>query len=150
MNDKARETISKKQEKNKEAVLEMLKKTPIVQVVCEKTGVSRATFYRWRQEDSSFDEQVNQALDLGIGIINDMAESQLISAIKDKNMTAIIYWLKNRHKSYTTKIEVTTNSKSYQLTPEQEAMVKKALEYASFNGDSTPDIDKNEKQLPKL
>jgi len=39
-------TIEKRQSKNKEQLLEILKKTPIVQIACEKAGVGRATYYR--------------------------------------------------------------------------------------------------------
>ena len=44
-------TIEKRQSKNKEQLLEILKKTPIVQIACEKAGVGRATYYRWRKDD---------------------------------------------------------------------------------------------------
>jgi hypothetical protein len=32
--------------------------------------------------------------------MNDMAESQLLNAVRDGNMTGIIFWLKSRHKAY--------------------------------------------------
>lgn len=94
------ETIVKKQERKKELLLEKLTKTPIVQAVCQKVGIDRATYYRWKKEDLVFAGKAEQALKEGCLFINDMAESQLISAIKDKHMTAIIFWLKNHHKSY--------------------------------------------------
>jgi len=37
------ETIAKRQAKKKDALLEQLAKTPIVQIACERTSVSRAT-----------------------------------------------------------------------------------------------------------
>lgn len=98
--------LIKRQEQQKELILEQLKKTPIVQLVCEKTGVSRATFYRWRQEDSQFGFEADKALLTGKLLINDMAESQLISAIKEKNLTAIIFWLKHHHKEYRSQIDI--------------------------------------------
>ena len=39
---------------DKKAIIEQLKKTPIIQVTCEKLGVSRATFYRWKKNDDKF------------------------------------------------------------------------------------------------
>jgi len=39
---------------NKKVLLEHLKKTPILQFAVEKSGVSRATVYRWRSEDKAF------------------------------------------------------------------------------------------------
>lgn len=126
-------TIEKRQAKQKETILEYLKKTPIVQVVCERSDVSRATYYRWKKEDSDFARQADEALDEGTSLINDMAESQLISAIKDKNLGAIIFWLRSHHPSYASKLEITGKIKhEEQLTPEQEALVTKALKISAL------------------
>lgn len=117
-------------QESKEVLLEQLKKTPIIQVACEKVGVARATFYRWRKDDSAFAEQVDEALCSGSELINDMAESVLISAIKNGNITAIIFWLKNHHKAYAQKLEVTTKSADIPLTDEQKEMIRKSLTMA--------------------
>lgn len=123
-----------KTDKNKELLLEQLKKTPIVQVACGKINVGRATYYRWRKESSEFSKKADQALTDGSLLVNDIAESQLMSAIKDKNLTAIIFWLKHHHPRYATKVEVTAQLKGIdeKLTPEQEALVTKALQLASL------------------
>lgn len=122
-----------KTDKNKQLLIEQLRKTPIIQIACEKTGIGRATFYRWKKDDENFSNQVYEALLDGNELVNDMAESQLMSAIRDKNLTAIIFWLKNHHQSYANKIEVTAKLKhdDEQLTPEQETLVMKALKLAS-------------------
>lgn len=122
-------TIEKRQEENKSKLIELLQKTPIVQVVCEKSGVSRATYYRWRSEDKKFKEESDKALKEGIEMINDMAESQLLSSIRDKNMTAIIFWLKNHHQSYIPKLEISSDQNQLRddLTPDEEAIVREAL-----------------------
>lgn len=127
-------TIEKRQSKNKEQLLEILKKTPIVQIACEKAGISRATYYRWRKEDPEFVKVSDQALLDGSLLINDMAESQMMSAIKDKNMTAIIFWLKHHHPAYATKIEITASNKNQDivLTDEQKELLNKALEMAAL------------------
>jgi len=127
-------TIEKRQSKNKEQLLEILKKTPIVQIACEKAGISRATYYRWRKEDAEFAKVGDQALADGCSLINDMAESQMISAIKDKNMTSIIFWLKHHHPAYATKIEITASNKNQDivLTDEQKELLNKALEMAAL------------------
>lgn len=136
--------IDKRQEKNKELILEQLKKRPIVQFACGKAGIGRATYYRWRKEDEEFAKRADQALREGSLLVNDMAESQLMSAIRDRNLTAIIFWLKNHHPSYTTKLEVTGKLKvdNEVLTPEQEALVTRALKLAAL----TPDVKEEEKQ----
>ena len=131
-----------KTDKNKQLLIEQLKKTPIIQIACEKINIGRATFYRWKKDDENFSTQVDEALLDGNELVNDMAESQLMSAIKDKNLTAIIFWLKNHHQSYATKIEVTAKLKhdDEQLTPEQEALVMKALKLASVLPENLPEL----------
>jgi predicted DNA binding protein len=116
-----------KQAKTKQIIITELAKTPIVELVCKRSGVSRATFYRWRKDDKKFAEESDEATVDGTKIINDMAESQLISAIRDKNLTAIIFWLKNHHSIYKTKIELTAGNVDKELTPEQEETIKQAL-----------------------
>jgi len=133
MKNKKKTAIEKRQERIKELLLEKLKETPIVEIVCKKTGISRATYYRWRKENQKFANKADDALMEGVNLINDMAESQLMAAIREKNMTGIIFWLKNRHSAYSTKVEVTAKIKKTdeQLTPEQETIVRKALEITS-------------------
>ncbi len=125
-------SLNEKQQKQKEALCDQLRKTPIVQVTCEKTGVSRATYYRWRKDDKNFSREADKALSEGVHLMNDMAESQLLSAIKSQNLTAIIFWLKHRHKSYTQKFEVTARMENPELTEEQQLMVQKALTLGSL------------------
>jgi len=126
--------IEQRQEKNKELIVEQLKKAPIIQIACEKVGVARATFYRWRKADQAFGAAVDQALSEGSSLINDLAESQLISAIKQGNMTGLIYWLKHHHSAYATRIELSTVNKSQEeLTPEQEKLIKRAVALGGFN-----------------
>lgn len=131
--NKMNNTILERQKKDKENLIEQFKKTPIIQLACEKTGVGRATYYRWRREDSEFARNCDDALQESVGLMNDMAESQLLSAIKEKNMTAIIFWLKHRHKGYSTKIELSGDitQRNITLTEEQKNLIKTALQVAS-------------------
>ena len=127
-------TIEKRQSKNKELLLELLRKTPIVQIACEKVGIGRATYYRWRKDSPEFTKLSDQALLDGSLLVNDMAESQLMSAIKDKNMTGIMFWLRHHHPTYATRVEVTTNNKNQdiELTDEQKELLNKALEMVAL------------------
>ena len=126
---KNNKTVTVRISTNKEQVIEKLKQLPIVQVACEKSGISRATYYRWRNDDTKFTKLSDIALREGRLLINDIAESQLLTAIKDQNMTAIIFWLKYNHPSYTTRVEITANTKIIddKLTPEQQETLKNAL-----------------------
>lgn len=120
--------------KNKQQVIDQLKFNPIIQIACQKSGVSRATFYRWRSEDEEFKKQTETAIQDGVLLINDLAESQLLAAIKEQNLTAIIFWLKNHHGDYADKIQVNTDRGliDTNLTPEEEKLVKKALKMAGI------------------
>lgn len=121
-------TIKARQDAEKALLIEQLKKTPIISVACDKTGVWRTSYYRWREEDKDFAIKADKSLSEGILLMNDMAESQLLSAIKDGNMTAIIYWLKHRHSAYSTKIEIEGNiNTNYELSDSQKELLNKAI-----------------------
>lgn len=124
--------ISKKQ---KQALVDQLRKTPIVQIACEKVGIGRATYYRWRKDDEEFEKASDEALGEGANLVSDVAESQLMSAIKDRNLTAIIFWLKHHHPSYRNKLELSGHIKSSNvpLTSEQEETIREALRLASLS-----------------
>ena len=102
---------------DKSNLLELLRDTPLVQPACQRAGVSRATYYRWRKEDADFKKESDEAINQGRLLINDLAESKLISQIRNENMTAIIYWLKNNHKNY-------VENKVYLNESDIKAMVK--------------------------
>lgn len=120
--------------KHKNELIEQLRKTPIIEVACKKTGIGRATFYRWRNKDPKFAEETNLAIQEGSQLVNDMAESQLINAIKDGNLTSIIFWLKNHHRQYSPKLEVTTKNVDLPLTDDQKELIRKSLSMAFANG----------------
>ncbi len=129
MNDNYEQTIDQRQAKDKESVLGYLRKMPIVQIVCERSGIARATYYRWRNEDKEFKKAADQAMRDGELFVNDLSESQVISLIKDKNWPAISFWLKNHHPKYADKIKVeaSINRIDEKLTPEEEKLVQHAL-----------------------
>ncbi len=123
----------KKSDQLKAALLEQLRKTPIIQIACEKLNISRMSFYRWKQEDSEFAKKIEESLLDGQLLVNDLAESQLISAIKDRNMHAVMAWLKHHHPSYTTRVQIEGTVNTIQeLSPEQKELVRKALELANL------------------
>lgn len=117
----------------KKLFLENLKKVPIIQVACEKAGVSRATVYRWRDKDKKFRKALVEALSEGEALVNDMSESQLISLIKEKSFPAVRFWLNHRHEKFKERVEVTTKTEEQEkLSSEQQKIVKEALKLASF------------------
>lgn len=134
MENKKDKTIKLRRDKYKKMVLEKLRKMPIVQIACSQSGISRATYYRWITEDKDFQRNTNKAMQDGELFINDMSESQIISLIKDKNWSAISFWLRNHHPKYADKLKIEADIKNIdeELTPEQEKIVKKALKLASL------------------
>lgn len=134
MHAKQSKTIEDRVRRNKEKLVEVLQKTPVTQLACARAGVSRATFFRWRNEDEKFAERVNKAMSDGKGLISDIAISQLIHSIQEKNLGAIKYWLSSHHQDYTHKLNITAEIKheDLKLTPEQERTVRRGLELASL------------------
>ena len=76
---------------------------PIIGAACHKVGLSRASYYRWREENLEFEIKADFALAKGRAVINDLAESMLINAIKDQKLGAIALWLRFNHPVYTQK-----------------------------------------------
>lgn len=126
-NEQELNSVQLRQAKEKKTIIEQLRKTPIIQIACERASVSRATFYRWRDQDKEFEKAIKEALTEGEIFINELSESQLISLIKEKNWSAISFWLRNHDPRYTQRIEISTTQPQEKLNPEQEALVKEAL-----------------------
>ena len=123
-----------KTENDKKLFLDNLKKIPIIQVACERSTVSRASIYRWKNEDKEFAKDMEEAMAEGEALINDMSEGQLISLIREKNFPALRFWLIHRNPKFREKIEVTAKiEKREELTPEQEDVVREALRLASLD-----------------
>jgi hypothetical protein len=136
---KRRQTVAARQTREKGLMVEQLRKTPIVQVCCEKLSIARTTFYDWCKKDQEFAKAVDAALSDGTGLMNDLAESQLLSAVHDGNLGAITYWLKHRHPAYATKMEVKAELRRMDdsLTPEQQALVERALQLTGITDPSS-------------
>ncbi|MCK9324781.1 MAG: phBC6A51 family helix-turn-helix protein [Bacteroidales bacterium] len=149
---KHREVVDARKARERALLLEQLKKLPIVSAACEKTGVSRPTYYRWRQEDHAFAKEADEALEFGTQLVSDMAESQLLTAIRDGNLGAVMYWLKHRNPHYNNKLEVTARIRQENdvLTPEQEAAITEAFRLASIseNDVSLPSPPSHEQGKP--
>lgn len=103
-------------------LLAEIENTPLVQIACEKIGISRNTFYRWMKEDPELLEQVNYALSLGKGRVNDIAVSNVLSGIKSKDVRYTMYWLDRNHtdfrKPFTPKVDADDLLVHYRLLME--------------------------------
>jgi hypothetical protein len=86
------------------------------------------TFYRWRKEDEEFAKAADEALADGKSLVNDLAESQLLSSLRDGEAWSVQYWLRHHHADYTNKLEITAkDERNAPLTPEQEELLKQGL-----------------------
>lgn len=109
-----------------------LRKVPIVQVACEKVEVSRNSVYRWRKEDSGFAKAMDEALDEGEKLVNDMTESQLLAMIGEQQWPAISFWLRHRHAKFRDRLEVTAKVEhiTEPMSPEDQELMKAGLRAA--------------------
>ncbi len=89
-----------RKQSDKNRFLEKLATHPVVSVVCRNTSISKATIYRWLEKDEDFSKKFDKAMSQGRDSMNDVAESVLLSLIKDKNIRATEYWLTNNHDKY--------------------------------------------------
>lgn len=125
-------SIQSRIKKQKELMLEQLRKNPIIQIACEKAGVARATHYRWCKEDSEYLKESELAAIEGIALINDYTESTLLSAIQAGDINAAKFWLRANHGRYKTKVEFSgvIAHTDTPMSPEQEELLKEALRLA--------------------
>lgn len=135
-NDKKQNTIKERQQREKELLLEQLRRIPVALVACEKVGVGRTTYSRWRSEDEDFRKAADDAMQEGDAVLNDMTETQLVNLIKDQkkpHFGAIRFRLSRCHPKYADKLQLLGNISitDEQLTPEQEAVVREALKMAA-------------------
>lgn len=94
-----REQSERRKEKQKKDVLKALKNTMgNVSLSCEKVGISRFAFYKWRDEDLEFNREVEEINERTL----DFVESKLMQGIQDGNARMIIFFLstKGRKRGY--------------------------------------------------
>lgn len=111
----------------KQLLLEELKKKPVIEAACAKHNVGRTTFYEWKQKDKKFANAVDMAMRFGKDFISDIAEMQLLNAIKSGDFRAVAMWLKTHRQEYRNRIEVDgTITTIEEMTAEQRALFERA------------------------
>ena len=128
------QTIENRQTTLKKLMLEHLRKMPNIQLVCEKIGVGRTTFYTWCRQSKKFKQQAEEAKLEGRFYMSDFAEGQLFSLIKDGKIEAIRLYLQNNHPQYANKLEIKGNivHEQKELSPEQKKLIRQALKLAKL------------------
>lgn len=66
----------------------------VVAQACQTAGISRQTFYRWKEEDEEFRSEVGDISEIAI----DFVESQLFKQIQTGSTGATIFYLKTKGK----------------------------------------------------
>lgn len=138
--DNSEGAVKRRQDKAKASLIDQLKKLPVVQLACEKLNIGRSTYYRFLGEDEDFRKLAEEAIDEGKKVMNDFAETQLISLIRDQSFAAIQLWLKTHHNDYRTRIEVSGKIDTVEptLTTEQENLIREALQNVGLEEDGSP------------
>ncbi len=96
-------------DESKEKFLEEISKTHIVLNACNKTGISRATIYRWCDTDEEFNKKFMTAKSMGRDNMNDASESVIAIGVKNKDFKSAKYFLEHNHPRYMTKQAVEQN-----------------------------------------
>lgn len=89
-----------KKRRLEQRIIEEFQKFPNPSFVCEKVGISRHTFYRWRDLDKKFNERIEEALSVGNDSLCDLAESKLLTNVNNGNQRSIEYLLSHRSERY--------------------------------------------------
>jgi len=132
--DNWNKSVQERIAKDKAALLEHLRKMPILQVALERAGLSRSTYYHWRDEDAEFRKAADEAIKDGEALITDMSESQLVAMIKERHFPAVQLWLRHHHPKYAPRLELdATINTIEELSPEQKELVDKALKLANIS-----------------
>ena len=121
-------TIEKRQEKDKQTLIEAFKEMPIARVACKRASVSRATYYRWRNEDKNFLQQCYGAISIGIEAINEMSDSQLVALIGEKSLQAIKWWQQHNNERYGAKVRINPTSAVMENLDPNDPKLKKIKE----------------------
>lgn len=87
-------------------IIEYLDEKPFLSHACKKSGVSRATIYRWMKDNVQFRNEVEYALSLGRKNMCDVAEASLFKKTADGDMPAIRFVLQNNEPRYIAKRSV--------------------------------------------
>jgi len=77
----------------KETLLQALESSlGIVSTACNRTGISRSSFYKWYKEDEEFRKKVDEIDNLKL----DFVESKLFKNIENEKEKSIIFYLQHK------------------------------------------------------
>lgn len=127
-------TIAKRVVEDKAKLIEQFKVMPVIQQAVRSAGLGRTTYYDWRKKDAKFAKAADEAIKEGVTFMCEIAETQLLSLIKEKKIEAIRFFLSHRHPAYANRLEIkgSITHEKKPLSSEQKKLVRKALRLASL------------------
>jgi hypothetical protein len=146
---KQQNTIELRQKRQQEFLIEKFKEIHIVSVACKKAGVSKATYYRWR-DDSDFADKASEALREGKETTNDFAESQLMKKISEGNMHAIKYYLQHNKQEYMYRPDLFADKEKHDEIDRIRRSLKNLISDSMENRRLEEEVEKLRKENEKL
>ena len=101
----------------------------IVSTACNRTGISRSSFYKWYKEDEEFRKKVDEIDNLKL----DFVESKLFKNIENEKEKSIIFYL--QHKGHKRGY---VQRQNINLTSNEEDIKKIEIEIIESKGNSSP------------
>lgn len=129
------ETIKARQSKLKQALLEQLRRLPLREAAYDKVGVTRMTVSRWRKASKKFADEMDTAIAEGYEFICGIAESQLISLMRQGKFEAVRFILQSNSPRYSNKLELsgTIGTQEVPMTKAEKAARLQALKHSSLS-----------------
>lgn len=107
--------ITQRIQKQQDKILEYLAESGNVSYACKRVGISRETYYRWRDEES-FAVASDAAVVDGKAFVNDLAHTKLMQSIQEGYFPAVKFQLMNCHDDYHPK-KTTSPYRIEEMTP---------------------------------
>ena len=101
----------------------------IVSTACNRTGISRSSYYKWYKEDEEFRQKVDEIDNVKL----DFVESKLFKNIENEKEKSIIFYL--QHKGHKRGY---IQRQNINLTSNEEDIKKIEIEIIDSKGNSSP------------
>ncbi len=86
--------------KLEKGLIEELEKTGNVFIACNKVALSRATYYRWKNDDLDFRNRTDEAIEIGRANMAEFGESKLLRNVENGDQRAIEFLLRHNDPRY--------------------------------------------------
>ena len=120
-------TLNKRILKKETFLAALLSSDGNISKACGQTNISRTTIYDWIKKDEGFKDKVSYVSEE----LLDMAEDQLLTMIRNGNLTATIFYLKTKgqargyiEKQYVQQTQMTMPIKVFDLNLKDEVVIR--------------------------